>query len=99
MTSEMLNTEASSIPREEGPDLSSFSVDPLGSSAAFLPNLNTESAEDYSSAEEELIVDDISDSPPQLCSVVGTVCNIIQEEEDELRDEEEEVDVTGEESN
>ncbi|XP_047668577.1 uncharacterized protein LOC113642371 isoform X2 [Tachysurus fulvidraco] len=100
MTSEMLNTEASSIPREEGPDLSSFSVDPLGSSAAFLPDLNTESAEDYGSAEEELIVDDISDSSPQLCSVVGTVCNIIQEEGDELRDEEEEdVDVTGEESN
>ncbi|KAG7333823.1 hypothetical protein KOW79_002230 [Hemibagrus wyckioides] len=84
----------------KGPDLSSFPVDTVSSSAVFLPNLNTESAEDYSSAEEELVVDDISDSPHQPCTVVGTQCKIILEEEDEWRDEEEdEVDVTGEESN
>ncbi|KAK3573309.1 hypothetical protein QTP86_022697 [Hemibagrus guttatus] len=100
MTSEMINTEASSIPHGEEPDLSSFSVDTVGSSAVFLPNLNAESAEDYNSAEEELVVDDISDSPHQPCIIVGTQCEIILEEEDEWRDEEEdEVDVTGEESN
>ncbi|KAB5581476.1 hypothetical protein PHYPO_G00176190 [Pangasianodon hypophthalmus] len=105
MTSEVLNPEASSIRRGEEPDLSSASVDTLGSSAVFLPDVNTESAEDCSSAEEELVVDDISDSPLEPCTIVGTQCNTILEEEDELNEEEEgeeeeeEVDVTGEESN
>lgn len=66
--------------------------------------MNVESAEDCSSAEEELVVDDVSDSSVQLCAVAGTQCNIILEDEEEeeevrRREEEEEVDVTGEESN
>lgn len=108
MSSEIRNTEASSIQCEEEPDLSSSSVNTFSSSVAFLPDVNTESAEDYSSAEEELVVDDISDSAVEPCTVVSTQCNTILEEEDELKEaeeelkreeEEEEVDVTGEESN
>lgn len=102
MSSDIINTEASSIQHEE-PDLSSSSIDTLSSSAVFLPDVNTESADDYSSAEEELVVDDLSDSAVEPCTVVGTQCNTILEEEEaeELRreEEEEEVDVTGEESN
>lgn len=97
----MINTEASSIQRGEESDLSSSSVTTLGTSAVFLPDVSTESAEDCSSAEEELVVDDISDASVQPFTVVGTQCNTIQEDEEEVRgmEEEEEVDVTGEESN
>lgn len=71
------------------------SFDSLSSSAVFLPDVNAESAENCSSSEEELVVDDISDSPVQACTVTGIRYNCILDEEEE---EEEEVDVTGEES-
>ncbi|KAF4090684.1 hypothetical protein AMELA_G00053910 [Ameiurus melas] len=104
ITSEKINIEALSIQCGEESDLSSSSVTTLGTSAVFLPDASTESAEDCSSAEEELVVDDMSDASLQLCTVVGTQCNNIQEDEEEVRgmeeeEEEEEVDVTGEESN
>lgn len=92
MTSEIMNTEASTIQRREDPNLSSSSIDTLGSSAVFLPDVNAESAEDCSSAEEELVVDDLSDSPDQPCSVAGAQCNTMLEEKDDLEEEEKEKD-------
>lgn len=91
----MINSEASSIQRAEEPDLSSSSINTSGSSAVFLCNVNTESAEECSSAEEELVVDEVSDSLVEPCSVAVTHNTNLEEEEEE----EEEVDVTGEESN
>ncbi|XP_046725707.1 uncharacterized protein LOC124399062 isoform X1 [Silurus meridionalis] len=102
---EVVDTDAPSNQRGEEPDLSSSSV-------VILLDVNTESADGCSSAEEELVVDDISDSPVQSSPLVITPCYPILEEEDVLKEEvvvkrkkeeeeeeEEEVDVTGEESN